>query len=211
MFGEKEFQQYGFPTPESTPDETACRIFLIPASTTWLAVFMGAIDQLANPLNWQQLEGGMSREDAAAVAQAVIDDAYAQAETGVCEVSVPAPYWDDENDADDEMLVSEQTWYGFTSGSFVEDMADWVLTGFIAASTNLHAAILYKTYVPRMRLAFRRGDWGGLIRVTVNGIEALRVNTANDVEDIISVPLIIQASGGVLDDEAEIIIERITA
>jgi hypothetical protein len=197
-----------FLTPPNLPSETECRTIKIPSSKFWLGIFNSALLETIYAWNWEQVnETDLTPDECAAYCAGVLFEYFSSG--GDCTTGVPAPYWDSDESADDELPADEQTWYGFTSGSFVEDIADWVLTGFIAASTNLSAAILYKTYVPRMRLAFRTGDWGGLIRITVDGIEAVRVNTMTEIEGIIEVPLIIDAVSSTLIEQAEILIERI--
>lgn len=80
MYGDKMFRGVGYPTPLSVPVERACRSALIPADAAWFGLFMGALEVLTDPANWQQFEGGISREEAACYFQEIVDSLYASAE-----------------------------------------------------------------------------------------------------------------------------------
>jgi len=84
MFGDKEFDGVGYPTPSSIPVERGCRTATIPADAAWYGIFMGLLETLTHEENWQQFEGGISREDAACYWQEIIDSLYLSAETDDC-------------------------------------------------------------------------------------------------------------------------------
>lgn len=189
MFGDKQFDNLGFPTPESVPEDTGCRLLSIPSSAAWFAVFMGCLELLTEPQNWQQYEGGMSREDAAAVAQAVIDQAYALAEMDVCVADVPTPYWDESSadDADDTSPVEIQPWYGeivalpaLMSGdelTFVDNLGIWLIAGFIAYAGLPGAAIAFVPVAKRFVLAFKQHSVGGIVRALIDFTEVAEIDT----------------------------------
>lgn len=53
-----------FFTPVNEPPaDTVGRLFLLPRSDEWLALFAGAVSMLFNDLNWAETEGGVSIED----------------------------------------------------------------------------------------------------------------------------------------------------
>lgn len=79
MYGDKMFRGVGYPTPLSVPVERACRSALIPADAAWFGLFMGLLETLTYEENWQQFEGGISREDAACYWQEIVDSLYASA------------------------------------------------------------------------------------------------------------------------------------
>lgn len=83
MFGNKLFDNVGFPTPEDIPVECAYRLAKLPSSAAWLGTFMGLLEHLLDEENWQQLDGGITRAAAAAVWSDIISDMYANAEAGV--------------------------------------------------------------------------------------------------------------------------------
>lgn len=68
MFGEKNFKQLGYPTPTDTPAEFTELVIQVPDNPAWWAIYLGVIETLTDPEIWQQLEGGISREEAAGIA-----------------------------------------------------------------------------------------------------------------------------------------------
>lgn len=103
--------QRGFPTPNEAPGIESCRVFSIPADEEWLALLMGAVSELTNPYNWFR-NGSLTQQESADAFADIMDEAYAQAETGTCSVTIDAPFWDNATDVDDEVLVIDQIWYG---------------------------------------------------------------------------------------------------
>lgn len=178
----------GFPTPDFT-DERHCRTFSIPNTTIALAVFMGALWQLADEKNWQQY-GDMTPAEAAEQFQDMIWDAYAN-DYGICP-NVPAPYWDDltADDADDTLPASEQIWYGELVAlpaarragdddlTFIENLRIWIVAGaFLVLTRNVGATIAFVPIAKRFTLAFRKHDLGGIVRVFIDAAEVGRVDT----------------------------------
>jgi len=186
MFGEKEFpDNLGYPTPAFTSDATTCLLLQVPATPAWWAIYTGLLLTLTDENAWQQFEGGMSREDAAAAATVVFEDAMARAETESCDTSVPAPYWDDESDVDAEDDVSVQTWYGIFDGEFHETVENFVIAGFLAYAGCIGCAIKFLTIAPAFRLAWKAGDLGGLIKIVIDGAEYEDVDTYAEEDGII--------------------------
>lgn len=186
-FGGKQFPGVGFPTPVSIPEDTVCRTLKIPADGSWEAVVMGALMALTEPWNWQQLEGGITREEAAERALELVDQAYEDVDLP-CPVpaTVPTPYWDDSTDLDDEAPADDQHWYGHVSGGdFIEDIAVWLVSGFLATTVNPQAALLYSTYERKFRLAFLAEGLPGFARVVIDEVLAGRVDLSGDAGDII--------------------------
>ena len=187
-FGDKQFTGVGFPTPVSVPDTFACRQIQIPASGDWQSLVMGALDALTHPENWQQFEGGISREDAAAAAQQMIDCVYEEAAAGCIDQNMQTPYWDDDADVGDEESRATQTWYGEVTNpdapadelDFVENSIVWVMTGLLAiasAEIGFAPAILFHTLAPRFIIAMRTADVAEVFRIVVNGQDYARVDT----------------------------------
>jgi len=71
--------QRGFPTPNSTPDTTARRIFVVPADAEWLGLVMGAVEVLREEWRWYEW-GALTPAEAAAAFNTIIIDAF----TNVC-------------------------------------------------------------------------------------------------------------------------------
>lgn len=76
--------QRGFPTPNSTPSETARRIFVVPADAEWLGLIMGAAEVLREEWRWYEW-GGLTPAEAAAAFNTIIIDAF----TNVCPAVLP--------------------------------------------------------------------------------------------------------------------------
>lgn len=207
MFGDKEFAGVGYPTPVSFPEDTTCLLVQVPASSEWWAIMIGLLYSLTFEDGWQQFEGGMSREDAAAHWSDMFNDALDLASTSnQCEANVPAPYWETALNSDDEEPANAQEWYGelvpsaalaAAPGGFLvfdadpdyhwtEKIADWILAGFLAIAFSPAAGIKYITFVPKARIAFRRQDWGAFARIFINGILDREVDTYSPVEDLIN-------------------------
>lgn len=76
--------QRGFPTPNSTPDDTIRRIFVLPGDAEWLGLMMGAAEVLREEWRWYQW-GELTPAEAAAAFNTIIIDAF----TNVCPAVLP--------------------------------------------------------------------------------------------------------------------------
>lgn len=205
-FGDKQYNYgAGYPAPFSIPETTVCRVFKIPAdedNADWLAVFMGAVYALTFPEAWQQFEGAITKDQAAARWAEMIDQAYDDAEIGCASETVPAPYWDNAEDSDDELPRDDQPWYGYVTDAeappdeltFVESAVIWGFTGFIAFATleiGAYPAVVFNTLAKRWVMAFKKEDLGEIIRVIVDAAEVERVDTSTIAEgEIIRVTIV---------------------
>lgn len=175
----------GYLTPDEPSDDLLCRSFSIPNDTRWLGNFMGALLPLTDPNAWRQF-GTLTPEEAAA-AYAEIIEAGLPGQLNECpSTDVPAPYWDDAEDSDDTAPADEQPWYGRVEGAtFVEELAIWGITAFIAYSGDLGAAITFKTLANQFVLVFKKGDLGGIIRVFVDAADQGTVDTYSDANELL--------------------------
>jgi len=174
----KHFEgQRGYPTPDTLPEDTACRVFRVPASDEWLGVLMWAAEQLTKPENWYDW-GSYSPQDAADAWEAIVEQAYEDSLTGTCggSTNVPTPFWDDVSDVDDEATPEEQTWYGYVtdldtapSTTFVEDALLWTFTGILAVGVDPGLAIAFHTVAPKLMVAIK-SDPVAVIRVWFDDI-----------------------------------------
>lgn len=188
--------QSGFPTPNEAPDEETCRVFSIPADEEYLALIMGALDALRQPYNWY-INGTMSQEEAATAFGEIIDKAYETALTGQCTPDVEAPYWDDDANSDDSAPVTEQPWYGRVLDpiappgelDFVEDIALWTFTGFVAFGFGLDAAIYFKTHIGRFYITLRDTNIVQLIRIVVDSIDIGTITLPGTSSGEVDVPV----------------------
>lgn len=176
----------GYLTPDIAPDASHCRTFQLPDDTLWLANFMGAIWDLADPQNWQKY-GELSPEEAAESYQNIIFQAF-DAWQNQC-ILVPAPYWDEltADDADDTAEPETQPWYGEIVATtalvaddltFIENLRIWIVAGaFLVLTRNVAATIAFVPIARRFTLAFRAHDLGGIVRVFIDAAEVGRVDT----------------------------------
>lgn len=72
------------------------------------------------------------------------------------------PFYEDDEHAGDETLP-EAPWY--------ENLSDWIISAFLALTFTPDAAIIYRATIPKLRLAFRTGDLGAIVRVLLNDLE----------------------------------------
>jgi len=194
----KEFpKQKGFPTPDDTPLDEGYLLFKFPNSNDWAGLLLGAAQALTyewNFYNW----GEMLPSEAADAWEKIVN----QAPHNLIEETVPTPFWDDEEDVDDELPADAQTWYGYVEDpeappaeiTFVEQIGIWGITGFLAFATwevGFAPAILFHTIAPKFVLAFKRGDVGEVIRIIVDANEAASVDTTSaEVGDIVRVEVL---------------------
>jgi len=200
MFGTKLFPQLGYPTPTTIPDETTCLTLNIPASAEWWAIVVGVLYTLILEWNWQQLEGGLDRDEVAARWQVMLEDALAVAEaTNNCTLGdIPAPYWDTDSDVDDSLPADIQPWYGRVLDpiappgelDFVEDVTLWTFTGFVAFAAGLDAAIFFKTHIGQFYITIRDTNIVQLVRIVVDGLDMASVTTPGTNSGEINVPIV---------------------
>jgi len=75
--------RFAWLTPDLPPTEDICRVLLLPADATWLAVLSGALVELTDPANFEQF-GTATPEDCATVFSIMFDKFSAN--EGVCRV-----------------------------------------------------------------------------------------------------------------------------
>lgn len=111
----------------------------------------------------------------------------------------PTPFWDEGQDLDDHESAETQSWYGEVTDpeaeadeiSFIENAGIWIITGFIAYSGQIGAAVFFHTIAPSFVLAWHRGDIGEIWRVIVDSAEFGTVDTASAAEnDVVQLPII---------------------
>jgi len=189
--------------PPPTDDPDAGVQVTVCFSEEWLPYVLGALDQLLLPIAWQGTESEIELTQERAQ---MLKDMFASPTCAIDDVQTP--YWDSDDDVEDTAPADEQTWYGHTDGNdFVTDAADFVLQGFIAVGLSPQAAIVYRTFVPRMRVAFRRGDFGGVVNVFVDGVKAFDFDTfLASGNDVVERTLTIDPDADVLSEEVEIMI-----
>jgi len=139
----------------------------------WQQVLLGALEQLVNPITWS----GTAEEKTLALQRAETLRFMLQNDVA----TVPTPYWDDETDLDDEAPEATQTWYGhYEDNTFIEDVGTWLVAGFLATNLSPQAAVFYRTFEKRFRLAFLKAGPAGIVHVIIDNAEELFVMLTGD-------------------------------
>jgi len=153
-----------FLTPPDIPSETICRVLEMPNDKLWLGIFNKALLETVYYWNWKQVNETDLTPDEATEACWAILWAYWES-TNDCIEMVEAPFYDNEENVDDEENLGEQTWY--------DEISDWIIAGFLAISFTPAAAIAYRATIPRIRLAFKTGNAGTIVRVIFGSVDIL--------------------------------------
>jgi hypothetical protein len=190
-FPEVSFPQELIP-PDVDPDDPDLELMLVEYNPAWTKVLMAACDQMTQFTSWV----GDDDEKKLAVNRAIILKILLQTPVEVAEREYPAPYWDSEEDVDDEAPIEEQTWYGEVTNptapanelTFVENAVIWIITGFIALvlspalPAGVAAGLAFRTLATRFTLAFRRGDIIEQIRIVIDAKDYGTVDTSTVAE-----------------------------
>jgi hypothetical protein len=185
-------QEVSFPQelipPDVDPDDPDLEMLLVEYNPAWTQVLMAACDQLGQYSAWV----GDEDEKKLAVNRAQVLKWLLQKPVDITE-EVPAPYWDSDEDVDDEEPADEQEWYGMVTNptapadelTFVENAVIWIFTGFIALvlapalPAGVAAGLAFRTLATRFTLAFRRGDIIEQIRIIIDAQDYGEVNTGD--------------------------------
>lgn len=188
------FPEVSFPEevtpPDIDPDEGETLLYAY--NPAWSKVLAAACDQLLEPTTW---EGDHDAKNLA-LNRAQILKILLQEPIDVGERDYPAPYWDSDEDVDDEMPAEEQDWYGMVTNpsapadelTFVENAVIWIITGFIAVvlspalPAGVAAGLAFRTLATRFTLAFRRGDIIEQIRIVIDAKDYGAVDTSTVAE-----------------------------
>lgn len=173
--------------PDVDPDEGETSLYAY--NPEWSPVLAAACNQLLQYASWI----GDKDERILAVNRATNLKILLQIPVEVPEREYPAPYWDSDEDVDDEMPAEDQEWYGMVTNpaapadelTFVENAVIWIFTGFIALvlapalPAGVAAGLAFRTLATRFTLAFRRGDIIEQIRVVIDAKDYGTVNTGD--------------------------------
>lgn len=153
-------------TPNAPPEHRQyVRRVVIPADIAFLAPVSGALVELTFPSAWEK-DGELTPEETALIFSGI----YQQ----FLPFENPPPEWETPDDLDG---TPEQPWY--------DDLADWIIAGFLAITFTPQAAIVYQATVPRLRVAIRTGNLGALFRVLINGVEVWTGDSYGPITDLI--------------------------
>lgn len=184
--------------PDVDPDEG--ETILVAYNEDWSPVLAAACNQLLEYSSWI----GDHDDKILAVNRATNLKIQLMTPVYVGEREVPAPFWDDETDVDDEAKPEDQTWYGEVTNptapadelTFVENAVIWILTGFVAFALlpsgpgSIAGGLFFRTVATRFTLAFNRGDVREVIRVVIDAADYTEVDTGGmSVGDIIEIKI----------------------
>lgn len=159
----------------------------------------GALALLGEDHNWEAF-GNMTVPETTQLMREMLIRWYDEP-CGVAE-EVPAPYWEDGIEADDELPVETQSWYGYVSeGNFIEDVGVWAISNFLATAVSEGAAILYATNERKVRLSFLKGGPGGVVKVYVDEALAAIVDLEGTDGEVVDVDILT----GYIDEAVEIL------
>jgi hypothetical protein len=161
-------------TPNTLPEGTLCRPLFIPDSEEWLAAVSGALIPLTETWRWEHV-GAVTPEQAAERMTRMLHEYY----ENECGDSPQPPFFDEQDgeDADGDDLSTGFPWY--------ENLADWIVTAFLAVSFTPEAAIEFVTTARKLRLWFRTRDYGAIVRILLDGLEIGTVDTYADTPGMV--------------------------
>lgn len=158
-----------FITPPDTGSDETCRTLTIPNTQQWLGIFNAAILTLADKYNYEQLyETDMTPEECAALAMEIY---AAYLLTDACP-TLAEPYWDDPEGDDAAQGESNPEF------PFYEDVAQFVIAGFVLYATGSPTtALQFWTVAQQFRIAYRKHNLGGIIKVFMDAVQIGEVDT----------------------------------
>lgn len=171
LYGNKLYKPYAplFPTPGEIPLETTPVTINLPLSAAWIGLWIGALMVLIDEESFQEFEGGISRETTAEIFREALYDALLGTPT------YQAPYWDDP-EGDDLADPEDNPEY-----PFYENPEDFVIAGFVLYATGSPlAALEFWTTAKQFRLAFRKNDIGGIVKIFMDALQIGEVDTFSE-------------------------------
>lgn len=175
----------GVTPPDIDPDEG--ETILVAYNPAWSPVLAAAVNQLLQYATWE----GSHDEKVLAVERAANLKMFLMIPVTVPERDYPTPYWDSDEEVDDEAPAETQDWYGLVTNqnapanelTFIENAVIWLLTGFVAIAASptlagsVAAAVTFRTLAKRFVLAFKRGDLREQFRVIIDAKDYAEVDT----------------------------------
>lgn len=170
------------PAPETDPD--AGDQVTVQYGRDWQAVLLAAVDQLRNPATWQ------GDHDAVILALNRATNLKEMLQIELVGGDVEAPYWDEES-ADDAAAAAprdDQPWYGKLEGEdWVEYISWWIVGAFVATLVTPTGAIAFITPIRHLRLEFKKQNWGGIVKILLDGDTYAEVDTYSPVDGVATV------------------------
>jgi hypothetical protein len=180
-------------TPASIPDGRFCRTLSVPDDDdnhSFLAIVDGVLSALMDAEAWREF-GALTPEEAAAAWSTMMIEAW---KVYGCNTDI-APYWDETTEDDLVGAPPEegQLWYGFidTDSDFQANLENVFIGAFVAQIAGVAAAVEFITIAKAYRLAFRTGDWGGIVDIFVDLINVGTVDTYSAAPGLTYVDIVI--------------------
>lgn len=153
-------------TPDTPPEKRFYfRTLQIPATSEFLGLVSGALIELAQSHNYEEA-GELTAQETADIFLAMLQPFWVN--------NNEPPEWETPDDLDGQPA---QNWY--------DELADWIIAGFLAVTFTPQAAITYTATVPKLRIAFRTGNIGALFKVLINGVEVWTGDSYAPITDLI--------------------------
>jgi len=186
---------HGWHTPDSLAGDEICRPLFIPGNESVLAIVGGALSELTKLWNYEQV-GEITPAEISELMTSMLARWYSEECDGTGN-NIQTPFWDDVGDTDDEAPPAEQTWYGEVDDpllppgelTFIENAGIWAFTGLLAVAGLPAAAIAFQTTAPSFVLAMRGDSFAEVIRILVDGEDAVTVETSGDPDELFEIPV----------------------
>jgi len=181
--------------PDAEPDEGSQ--VSVCFNEAWLPYVLGALYQLYLQTTWKADSAGilLAQQRATKLTSLFVSPTCVAGE-------VPAPYWEEGIETDDELPADEQPWYGYISeGNFIEDAGVFIISNFLATTLTPQAAVLYATHQRKVRLSFLKGGLGGVVKVYADDVLAAVVDLFGTDGEVLEVDVLT----GYVDEAVEIL------
>lgn len=153
-------------TPQNhPPGKFLVRRLVIPADYQYIEIVNGALLDLCYASNFE-LDGDATPEECAEAFGVMYDE--------FTKPVVDPPGWEGDEDVDG---TPAQPWYN--------NLADWIIEGFLAISGFPQAAIIYSTTIPKLRLAIQQHNLGSLIKILLNNLELYSGDTYSPITELV--------------------------
>lgn len=171
-------------TPPILPEGWYCKTITIPDSLPWSGIVTKSLLSMIYAWDYAQiLDTDMTPDEAAAVGYVILESYLNSPRT--CAGIDLAPFWDD-TDADDATGEPTASIY-----AYLEDIADFAVTAFLAVSFSPEAAIEFVTTARKFRVLFRSRDYGAIVDVFLNDVLYSSVDTYSAAPGVVATDVIV--------------------